>query len=165
MRLLPRLAVMTSGSGEGGTSLNAFDAALLNAGIGNLNLMRLSSVLPPNTSIHDLRDFKEGLALLPGQLVPVVYASWTDSTRGATISAAVAVIVPTVQDLNGMIFEASGLANEETIRDVAKQMAIESMLVRQSDWKEIRIESVSAVVEDRPTCVIAAVVFCDVEAA
>ncbi len=165
MRFIPRHAVVTSGCGEGITPLNAFDAALLNAGIGNLNLIRLSSVLPPGMSINDLRDAKEELAaLLPGQIVPAVYASCTNGARGATISAAIAVIVPIAQNSNGMIFEASGIASEETIRDMAKQMATESMLVRQAIWNEIRTESVSAVVGERPTCVIAAVVFYDVEA-
>ncbi|HBG22160.1 MAG TPA: pyruvoyl-dependent arginine decarboxylase, partial [Peptococcaceae bacterium] len=32
---------LVTGSGEGATPLNAFDAALLDAGIGNLNLVRV----------------------------------------------------------------------------------------------------------------------------
>ncbi len=37
---------VTSGTGEGPTSLAAFDAALLDAGVANYNLIYLSSVIP-----------------------------------------------------------------------------------------------------------------------
>src|SRR5262249_17098555 len=47
-------AATTSGSAEGTTELNAFDNALLAAGIGNINLVKVSSILPPNTEIVDL---------------------------------------------------------------------------------------------------------------
>ncbi len=39
-------AATTSGSAEGTTPLNAFDNALLAAGIGNINLVKVSSILP-----------------------------------------------------------------------------------------------------------------------
>ena len=38
-------------SGEGSTLLSAFDNALQNAGVSNYNLLRLSSVIPPNSKI------------------------------------------------------------------------------------------------------------------
>lgn len=42
---------ITSGVGEGVTETAAFDAALLNAGIGNYNLLYLSSIIPPHSKI------------------------------------------------------------------------------------------------------------------
>ena len=38
-------------SGTGPTTLAAFDAALIDAGIANFNLLRLSSVIPPDTDV------------------------------------------------------------------------------------------------------------------
>ena len=38
---------LSSGRGEGPTPLAAFDAALLDAGVSNYNLLPLSSVIPP----------------------------------------------------------------------------------------------------------------------
>ena len=38
---------LTSGWGEASTELNAFDAALIKAGIGDTNLVKMSSILPP----------------------------------------------------------------------------------------------------------------------
>lgn len=42
---------ITVGTGEGPTPLAAFDAALLNAGVANYNLIALSSIIPPGSSI------------------------------------------------------------------------------------------------------------------
>lgn len=42
---------LCTGRGEGPTPLAAFDAALLDAGIGNHNLIYLSSVIPPDSEI------------------------------------------------------------------------------------------------------------------
>ena len=42
---------VTWGTGVGSTKLSAFDKALWNAGIANLNLIPLSSVIPPNSVI------------------------------------------------------------------------------------------------------------------
>lgn len=43
---------ITTGIGEGPTPLAAFDAALLNAGVANYNLIYLSSIIPPNSVIE-----------------------------------------------------------------------------------------------------------------
>jgi arginine decarboxylase len=49
-----RTITLTSAVGSGVTGLSAFDAALVNAGIGNFNLVQLSSVIPAGSSIDDL---------------------------------------------------------------------------------------------------------------
>jgi arginine decarboxylase len=51
--------VVSHGTGEGSTSLAAFDAALLAAGVENYNLIRLSSVIPPGSEIHRARYVSE----------------------------------------------------------------------------------------------------------
>src|SRR3972149_6712404 len=50
----------TAGSAEGATPLNAFDNALLAAGIGNINLIKVSSIVPPHVSIIALPKIKPG---------------------------------------------------------------------------------------------------------
>ncbi len=42
---------ISSGRGTGPTSLSAFDAALNEAGVANYNLIRLSSIIPPDSKI------------------------------------------------------------------------------------------------------------------
>jgi arginine decarboxylase len=41
-----------TGTGSGATSLSAFDAALCDAGVGDLNLLTLSSVIPPYSPVR-----------------------------------------------------------------------------------------------------------------
>ena len=48
--LTPNAYFLASGSSEGKMPLNAFDGALLNAGIGNTNLVKMSSIVPPGAS-------------------------------------------------------------------------------------------------------------------
>lgn len=46
-----RFIEVASGVGSGPTKLAAFDAALQSAGVGNFNLITLSSVIPPGTTV------------------------------------------------------------------------------------------------------------------
>src|SRR3989442_2352769 len=77
------MAAATAGHAEGGTTLNAFDNALLAAGIGNINLVKVSSILPPEVPVIDLPKIK------PAAIVPTAYAAMTSETPGAPIAAAV----------------------------------------------------------------------------
>ena len=61
----PTLHAFVSGSSEGFTPLNAFDGALLDAGVGNTNLVKMSSIVPPATREVDVADMR----LPPGALV------------------------------------------------------------------------------------------------
>ena len=72
------------GHAEGKTPLNAFDNALLAAGIGNVNLLKISSIVPPNTRIIALPRIK------PGSIIPMAYASMVSEVPGEIIAAAVA---------------------------------------------------------------------------
>jgi arginine decarboxylase len=44
--------VVTAGTGEGPTAVAAFDAALRSAGVENYNLISLSSIIPPGSTIE-----------------------------------------------------------------------------------------------------------------
>src|SRR5512138_3787561 len=69
-----------AGCAEGGTALNAFDNALLAAGIGNVNLVKVSSIVPPDVDIVDLP------AIKAGALVPTAYAAISSETPGETVA-------------------------------------------------------------------------------
>lgn len=45
------IITITAGKGHAKTLLSAFDAALKDAGVHNYNLIRLSSIVPPNTKV------------------------------------------------------------------------------------------------------------------
>src|SRR5262245_63509415 len=58
------MAAITAGHAEGGTSLNAFDNALLAAGIGNINLIKVFSIIPPDVPVIDLPQIAHGELVL-----------------------------------------------------------------------------------------------------
>ena len=92
---------LVSGASEGYTPLNAFDGALLQAGIGNTNIVKMSSIVPPHCQLI------APIALPPGALVPTAYASITSDVPGEIISAGVAVALPEDENQNGLIMEYS----------------------------------------------------------
>lgn len=77
-----------SGKRVASTELNAFDAALLDAGVGDTNLIKMSSILPPGAVEI------ERLTLKKGSFIPLAYGDRTSDIYGEKISAAVAVGIP-----------------------------------------------------------------------
>lgn len=115
---------LVSGNSEGFTLLNAFDGALLCAGIGDTNLVKMSSIVPPRCQlIHPV-------PLPPGALIPTAYASITSDVPGQVISSAVAVALPENPDYPGLIMEYSARGPKAEIEETVRQMAIEGMKLR-----------------------------------
>ena len=133
---IPKTYFLVSGSSEGHTPLNAFDGALLNAGIGNTNLVKISSIIPPHSKEIQPITFPQGA------IVPTAYASISSDIPGEIISAAVAVALPRDDDQPGLIMEYSARGHREEIELIAENMAREGMSMREQEPKEIK--SISA---------------------
>jgi arginine decarboxylase len=140
----------TSGDAEGCTELNAFDNALLKAGIGNLNLVKLSSIVPADITLLTARP--EGL--IEGDLTPTVYTYRISDTPGDVVAAAVGIGLR--KDGHGMIFENTG-GSEDAVRDTVERMVREGFAQRGLQLDELMIFSSSHKVE-RIGCALAAVV-------
>ena len=117
---VPDLYWPCKGTAEGYTELNAFDGALLAAGIGDTNLVKMSSIVPPACKRVD------PMKLPFGALVPVAYAAQTSSEPGEWVAAAVACAVPHDPTQAGLIMEFHGTGwrgkdAEEHVREMAKQ--------------------------------------------
>ena len=120
----PEAYFFACGSSEGSMPLNAFDGALLASGIGNTNLVRMSSIVPPGAVRI------EPVPLPYGTLVPVAYSSMDSSIKGQTISAAVAAAFPTDPDMPGLIMEYSATGPSEEIEQICRDMASEGLKMR-----------------------------------
>ena len=121
---IPRMAVLASGSAYGKTALTAFDNALLCAGIGDLNLIKVSSVLPPGAQV-----IKPGTAtwdIPKGALIPTVYTSTHSSEAGRLVSSAIGLGLPKDPSLNGMIFEASLSGSKQESEAMVRRMVEEA---------------------------------------
>ncbi|KPJ67858.1 MAG: hypothetical protein AMJ43_02585 [Coxiella sp. DG_40] len=121
---IPNIYFLCAGSSEGKSPLTSFDGALLASGIGNVNLIRVTSILPP--ACHEIDPF----AIPKGTLVPVAYATITSSRPGEIISSAVAIAIPEDNSLAGVIMEHSDTASLSITEIKVKQMAEEAMEIR-----------------------------------
>jgi arginine decarboxylase len=138
---IPTKYFITAGSAEGWSPLNAFDNALLNSKVGNTNLVRMSSIIPPQC--QEVKD----ISFPYGALVPTAYASKVSQLPGEIISAAIAVAIPKDSTKPGVIMEYSASSHKEEAEEIVKNMAIEAMKSRNEEIKEIKVKSTSHKVE------------------
>ena len=150
METIPKRASLVSGDGEGETRLEAIDNALLNAGIGNLNLVKVSSVLPVECKISKLPKIK------PGAVVPVVIGEVFSSIKSEKISAA--VVVGESKNSHGLISEYAkkGISKDEAERR-AKSILEKMMENRDSKINNTRIASAEHTVEKMGASIAAVV--------
>lgn len=120
---------LVAGASEGATELNAFDGALLKAGVGNVNLVRVSSILPPGAKRV------EGLRIPPGSLVPIAYASIVSSTPGELIAASVGIGF--TENTYGVIMEFSGRCSREEAENTIRMMVEDAFAKR--GMKPVRV--------------------------
>jgi len=150
----PTKYFLVKGHSEGFTHLNAFDGALLDAGIGNTNLVKMSSICPPHA--QEIAP----IALPQGALIPVAYASIHSSNPGEIIAAGVAIALPEDEDHAGLIMEYATISSKEDAEKTAIQMAQEGMKIRGKAIKQIKSLAVEHTVK-RCGAVFAAVVLWD----
>lgn len=158
MWILPTRVVLTSGTGTGSTALRALDAALLNAGIGDFNLVRVSSIVPAGAEVCYMERGGKGYVakISKGTIIPVVYSMVTSGEVGETIAAALAVGIPQDRNRNGVIFEASVVGSKQTAEDQACRMVEEALLARRNGPFEIMSVSAEVVINDRIGCAVSA---------
>ncbi|MFZ7101714.1 MAG: pyruvoyl-dependent arginine decarboxylase [Peptococcaceae bacterium] len=143
----PKKYFLTSGSAEGKTELTAFDGALLKAGIGNVNLVKVSSILPPQA------EYSPELELPLGALVPTAYGAIISEKPGETIAAAVAVGIS--EDTFGIIMELSGKFSKGEAEAEIEKMVRESFAMRDMKLVDLKISAVEHKVE-KIGCALAA---------
>jgi arginine decarboxylase len=146
---IPNAIWASAGAAEGETELNAFDNALLAAQVGNLNLIRVSSVLPQGATLLEVAP-----AITPGSLVPTVYSVHVSARPGDTVAAAVGIGIG--DGSHGMIYESHGVSKHEVEASV-RQMIAEGFARRGLRLKEIVVRSIEHKVE-RIGCAVAAVI-------
>lgn len=144
----PKKFTLVAGTAEGRTRLNAFDNALLASGIGNLNLLKVSSILPPAA------EYVEKLSIPPGSLTPTAYGSIASDVHGEVISAAVAVGLS--KDDFGVIMEFSGKCSKDEAERAVTAMVEEAFEVRGIALEKVMVKATACRVE-KVACAFAAV--------
>lgn len=129
---------IVSGNDEGPTKLNAFDNALSDAGIGDVNLIKVSSMLAGNAEIVELPE------LNPGAMINCVLAEVTSDVPGEEITATVAVAIG---EKLGCVVETTGRGkNPDEIIGEAKEMVTYMMDRRGEEIKNLIVETSTATV-------------------
>ena len=144
-----RIAIV-SGNSEGPTELNAFDNALYEAEIGDVNLIKVSSMLEANTKVEKLPKLKAG------SMVNCVLSSLTSNEKGDELTACVAVAIG---DELGCVVETNGInQNPEEVRTEAIDMVKYMMNKRNVKIKELIVEEAHHTVKEIGSA-IAAVIY------
>lgn len=151
----PNIFCLVKGASEGRTRLNAFDNALLNAGIGDTNLMRMSSILPPGAEQKNIND----IDLPPGGLIPLAYATIDSTTPGRYLSSAIAVGIPEDESEPGVIMEFEDHSKLENVEAIVRQMVIDAFEYRNRALKEIKSIGIEHKVENCAATFAAAVLW------
>lgn len=143
-----RIAIV-SGKDEGPTKLNAFDNALSNAGIGDVNLIKVSSMLSGNAEICDLPKLKAG------SMVNCVLSEITSDNPGDEITVVVAVAIG--EEL-GCVVETSGINKDSNgLIKEAEEMVKYMMEKRKVEIKNLIVEYSTAKVKNIASCVASVV--------
>ena len=153
---IPTKFCLVVGYGEGDQKLNAFDAALLDAGVGNMNLLRVSSVLPPKCV------YEEVFKMPAGSLLPIAYGSLTSDVPGEIISAAIGVGIPEDPSSYGIIMEFSGFCKADEAALTVEKMVREAFAMRNLLLKEVKVKSVEHRVERCGSVIAACPLFYEV---
>ena len=141
---------IVSGKDEGPTKLNAFDNALSDAGIGDVNLIKVSSMLGENTEIEDLPKLK------PGSMVNCVLSEITSDNPGDTITATIAVAIGKKL---GCVVETNGInKKQDELIEEAKYMVTYMMEKREVEIKQLIVEKATTTVKEIAS-VVASVVY------
>lgn len=144
----PKKFKIVAGSSEGKTILNSFDNALLEAGIGNVNLLRVSSILPPGA------EFVPDLTLPPGSLVPTAYGYVISEKKGEKIAACVGIGFS--KDSFGVIMEYAAKGTKEDAEAKIREMLKNAFETRGIPLMDMKLASTEHIV-DGVGCAFAAV--------
>jgi len=123
---VPQKAFLTRGVGRHPEKLTSFEMALRSAGIAHLNLVRVSSIFPPQCKLISRT---EGIQeLKPGQIVPVVMSTLESNEPNRLIAASVGIAIPKDRSRYGYLSEHHAFGqNETTAGDYAEDLAAEML--------------------------------------
>lgn len=144
---------ITYGTGEGLTSLAAFDAALFDAGISDYNLIKLSSIIPKNCRVI-INKFKPK-DIEYGHRLYVVLSSGVQTKSSKMIHAGLGWR-NSGQD-GGILVEHQAAKKKEVIKKINN--SLKSVEKYRSVDGEIEYKVTGAKCKDKPVCALVVAVF------
>ncbi len=148
---------VSPGIGTGPTKLAAFDAALNHAGVANYNILRLSSVIPPSTTV-EVQD--KPLTNLPGNWGDRLYVVMAEM-RVDTPNIEAWAGIGWVQDRStgkGLFVEHEGNSEKSVRQDITQSLQA-LMATRNVDFGEINMKVVGRTCKHEPVCAMVVAVY------
>ena len=147
---------LAKGVGTGPTKLSAFDAALNDAGVSNYNLIRLSSVIPPNSVIepHKIKVSPGGKW---GDKLYVVMAEIRVDTPNAEAWAGIGWVQEKSTG-KGLFVEHEGMSESSVKKDIRQSLEA-LMATRNVDFGPIHMEMVGKTCIHMPVCAMVVAVY------
>lgn len=143
---------LSTGTGSGPTTLSAFDAALCAAGVGEYNLVRLSSVIPPHSTL--VRSATEGQRTGRwGDRLFCVYASQLAELAGEQAWAGIGWVIKQDGSGAGLFVEHEAASEHGLMNDIASSLA-DMVRRRGGDYSEPELLVTSATCVDEPVCAL-----------
>ena len=137
----PKNYIIRIGVGRAYHKLGSFDRAMVSAGVCDYNLIKVSSILPPECKVQN------DIFLAKGALLPSAFASIYSNTLGECISAAVAIGIPVNRSDVGVIMEHSSYGCKEKTEKLVRKFAEIAMNDRNIPVKKVVSCSIQVKVE------------------
>ena len=147
---------IVSSSGTAATELAAFDSALRGAGIANMNLICLSSVIPPESKI-----VYEKPNIAPGDFgkrLYVVMARKSTTVKNEHVAAGIGWVMEKERRF-GLFVEHEGETREEVEKLITKSLLDMTNGRRDYEFSEINYCVKEATCVDSPTCALAVAIY------
>jgi arginine decarboxylase len=148
---------VASGTASGPTELAAFDGALYSAGIANFNLLTLSSVIPPGSTVHEHKIKIPEVAGGWGDRLYVVKADYRTSIPGVEAWAGVGWVIDD-ETGRGLFVEHEGENKEQVERQIENSL-LSLMERRGINLGKIHMKVSGIVCVQDPVCAVAIAVF------
>ena len=125
-QLVPRKMFFATGVGVHKERLTSFEMALRDAAIARYNLVRISSIFPPNCEIVDR---EAGVRLLrPGQVVFCVLSEASSNEPSRRLGAAIGIAMPADRNHYGYVSEHHAYGqSEKRMGDYAEDLAAQML--------------------------------------
>lgn len=119
---LPQKVFFTKGVGVHREKLSSFEMALRDAGIEKFNLVRVSSIFPPNCKV--LSKVKGLEELKPGQVVFCVMSENSSNEPNRLMAASIGLAVPADRNTHGYLSEHHSFGQTDAVAgDYAEELA------------------------------------------
>jgi len=124
--MVPKKLFLTKGVGKHRERLTSFELALRDAGIAAQNLVRVSSIFPPNCK---LLSRKEGVKYLsPGEVTFAVVAETSTREPHRLIASSIGVAIPSDRSTYGYLSEHHSYGeSDDQAGDYAEELAAEML--------------------------------------